>query len=119
MVNERSLRCLVPMATANCNCASMQCAWPFRSLGIAVQLEMLRHIFAEMQKEYGVRRQMLIERAKVTLESMLWSKELLDSRGTTEQAAAAAEHGKVPPQSPTTGIDEVQGQVEGDHFGKS
>jgi len=58
-----------------------------------VQIEVLGQVFTEMQKEYGVRRQMLIERAKVTLQSMLWSEDFLTSRGTTEQAAAAAENG--------------------------
>lgn len=34
---------------------------------------------------------MLIERVRVTLLSMLWSKDYLESKGTTQQAAAAAE----------------------------
>lgn len=47
-----------------------------------------------MQQEFLVRRKLLIERAKVTLQSMLWAKETLSSRGTTEKAAAAAASGE-------------------------
>jgi len=36
-------------------------------------IEVLGHVITEKKKDYGVRWQMLIERAKVTLQFMLWS----------------------------------------------
>ena len=58
------------------------------------QRQQVEQVFGAMQQEYRVRRKMLIERAKVTLQSMLWSKEWLQAQGTTEQAATAAQRGQ-------------------------
>lgn len=55
---------------------------------------MVEQIFEALRKEYAVRRKMLIERAKVTLQSMLWSKEYLEVKGTLEQAQQAAQSGQ-------------------------
>ena len=55
---------------------------------------MVEQIFEALRKEYTVRRKMLIERAKVTLQSMLWSKEYLEAKGTLEEAQQAAQSGQ-------------------------
>lgn len=54
----------------------------------------MEQIFEAMRQEYCVRRRMIIERAKVTLQSMLWAKEYLESNGTADAAAAAAYDGQ-------------------------
>ena len=54
----------------------------------------MEQIFEALRKEYAVRRKMLIERAKVTLQSMLWSKEYLEAKGTLEEAQQAAHNGQ-------------------------
>ena len=59
-----------------------------------MQKELLDQIFGALWKEYAVRRKMLIERAKVTLQSMLWSKEHLEMKGTFEEAQQAAQSGQ-------------------------
>ena len=59
-----------------------------------LQRQMLEQMFATLHKEYAVRRKMLIERAKVTLQSMLWSKEYLEAKGTLEEARQAARSGQ-------------------------
>ena len=59
-----------------------------------MQRQQVEQVFGAMQQEYCVRRKMLIERAKVTLQSMLWSTEWLQAQGTAEQAATAAQRGQ-------------------------
>ena len=50
----------------------------------------MANIFAALVEEYAMRRQMLIERSKVTLQSFLWS-ERLKEKGTAEQAHSLVE----------------------------
>lgn len=55
---------------------------------------MVDQVFEALRKEYHIRRKMLVERAKVTLQSMLWSKEYLETKGTLERAQTAAQKGQ-------------------------
>ena len=55
---------------------------------------MVEQIYDALKKEYAVRRKMLIERAKVTLQSMLWSKEYLEAKGTLQEAQQVAQSGQ-------------------------
>ena len=57
---------------------------------MAVQKEQAAEIFAALVEENTMRRQMLIERSRVTLQSLLWS-ERLKEQGTVEQARSLVE----------------------------
>ena len=59
-----------------------------------LQKEVLEQVFGALWEEYRIRRKMLIERTKVTLQSMLWSREYLESKGMLEQAQSAAHKGQ-------------------------
>lgn len=61
---------------------------------VPIQRELLEHVFLALRREYTVRRKMLIERAKVTLQSMLWSEDHLESKGTLEEARGVAQAGQ-------------------------
>ena len=63
-------------------------------LAISLQRQLVEQVFEALWKEYAVRRKMLTERAKVTLQSMLWSKEYLEVKGTLEEAQQAAQNGQ-------------------------
>ena len=59
-----------------------------------VQLNVLHEINEVFREDYKSRRLMLIERAKVTLQAMLWSTEWLEQQGTLQQAKQAAKEGE-------------------------
>lgn len=59
-----------------------------------MQLGTLEEINAVFKEDYRSRRLMLIERAKVTLQAMLWSTEWLEQQGTLPQAMQAAQEGE-------------------------
>ena len=59
------------------------------------QMSELREIDAALRQEYTVRRRMLIERAKVTLQSFLWAEKVQASPELLRPAQAAAQQGEV------------------------
>lgn len=59
---------------------------------MCLQMEVVKEIHQSMFAEYTLRRRMLVERAKVTLESLLRAKQLQE-QGTLEQARAVAREG--------------------------
>ena len=59
-----------------------------------VQASALEEIDGALKQEYTVRRRMLIERAKVTLQSFMWADKLQKSQELKQPAQAAAEHGE-------------------------
>lgn len=59
---------------------------------LSEQTALLEDIYKGLYDEYTIRRKMLVERAKVTLDSQLRSKQLED-RGTQEEARRVAEQG--------------------------
>ncbi|DBA79770.1 TPA: hypothetical protein ACH3X1_008435 [Trebouxia sp. C0004] len=58
------------------------------------QMSELEEIDSALRGEYTVRRRMLIERAKVTLQSFLWAERLQKEVGTRQPAEAAAQQGE-------------------------
>jgi len=54
----------------------------------------LEEIHSALRGEYTVRRRMLIERAKVTLQSFLWAERLQKEAGSLQPAEAAAQQGE-------------------------
>lgn len=77
------------------------CSWdvltttstPHMSLAV-VQTSALEEIDSALKQEYTVRRRMLIERAKVTLQSFMWADKLQMSQELKQAAQAAAQHGE-------------------------
>lgn len=57
-----------------------------------MQMELANDIYNGLYNEYSLRRRMLVERAKVTLDSFLRSAQLKE-RGTQEEARRVAEAG--------------------------
>lgn len=60
----------------------------------SVQMNELEEIDSALREEYTVRRRMLIERAKVTLQSFLWAERLQKEAGKRQPAEAAAQQGE-------------------------
>lgn len=58
------------------------------------QMNELEEIDSALRGEYTVRRRMLIERAKVTLQSFLWAERLQKEAGNRQPAEAAAQQGE-------------------------
>ncbi|KAL0046913.1 hypothetical protein WJX82_001552 [Trebouxia sp. C0006] len=58
------------------------------------QMSELEEIDSALREEYTVRRRMLIERAKVTLQSFLWAERLQKEAGKRQPAEAAAQQGE-------------------------
>jgi hypothetical protein len=60
----------------------------------SLQMSELEEIDSALRGEYTVRRRMLIERAKVTLQSFLWAERLQKEAGKRQPAEAAAQQGE-------------------------
>ena len=54
----------------------------------------LQEIDTALRNEYSLRRRMLIERAKVTMQSFMWAEKLQQEQGIRATAEAAAKHGE-------------------------
>lgn len=59
-----------------------------------VQTSTLEEIDSALKQEYTLRRRMLIERAKVTLQSFMWADKLQKSQELQQPAQAAAQQGE-------------------------
>lgn len=60
----------------------------------SLQMRELEEIDSALRGEYTVRRRMLIERAKVTLQSFVWAERLQKEAGKRQPAEAAAQQGE-------------------------
>ncbi len=81
-----------------------------------LQMSELKEVDSALRKEYTVRRRMLIERAKVTLQSFMWAERLEKEEGMRGRAQAAAKKGEALMQDePAVSLDDVfrakQGQA--------
>ena len=61
---------------------------------LVAQTGALKEIDSALRGEYTVRRHMLIERAKVTLQSFMWADRIQKSEGLKQPAQAAAQQGE-------------------------
>lgn len=70
-------------------------------------MDELKEVDKALRGEYGMRRRMLIERAKVTLQSFMWA-EKLQAGSDKELAQAAADKGEALMHSePAVSLDDV------------
>ena len=73
-----------------------------------VQTRALKEIDSALRGEYTVRRRMLIERAKVTLQSFMWADKIQKSDDLKQPAQAAAQQGEaLMHNQPAVTLDDV------------
>ena len=73
-----------------------------------VQTGALKEIDSALRGEYTVRRRMLIERAKVTLQSFMWAEKIQNSAELKQAAQAAAQQGEaLMHNQPAVTLDDV------------
>lgn len=82
------------------------------------QTGVLKEIDNALRGEYTVRRRMLIERAKVTLQSFLWAEKIQKSEDLKQPAQAAAQQGEaLMHNQPAVTLDDVFRAKQGAGFG--
>lgn len=75
---------------------------------MCAQLSLLGEVNDVFREDYKTMRLMLIERAKVTLQAMLWSTDWLEQQGTLQKAKQAAEKGEQNlDENPSVSLEEV------------
>ena len=79
-----------------------------------VQMSELKDIDCALRQEYTVRRRMLIERAKVTLQSLMWAEKVQSSDDLKRPAQAAAQQGEaLMHNEPAVTLDDVFNAKQG------
>lgn len=74
----------------------------------------LKEIDSALKQEYTVRRRMLIERAKVTLQSFMWAEKVQSSEELKRPAQAAAQQGEaLMHNDPAVTLDDVFNAKQG------